>query len=196
MNLDNIYKKMEENSSGSDFYKIKEGHNKLRILSDFFEVQTINRGGKYGGIICPENKPKEDDQVRTQGWAWAIIRGDKAKGEGDDLGIVQFGKTILGLIVELKNSSEYGFSEMPMPYDIDLTANGAGTKEVKYAVIPARTNTEVEEEEFAKLNKKKPIPTIVETIIAKQTGKAPVKDELASYGKENDYPEYKGEPAF
>lgn len=165
--------KAEANKT-SDFYKLKEGSNRMRILTDFTRVESINQGKVYKGILTPSNRPQEGDSVALKGWAWAIIR------ESGELGIVQFGKTILGLLSAYKINPEYTFDGFPMPYDVDIQAKGAGTKEVEYAVVPARQNSEVTPEEMEMLNKKTPIREIVQKITDKQDGKvSPAKATMA-----------------
>lgn len=152
-----------------DFYKLKEGSNRVRIISPFYGVTTINRGGKYGGIVTQTNVAHDDDTTSYKGWAWAVIR------ETGDLKILQLSKTILSHIYSLKNGQDYQFDGYPMPYDITITAIGAGTKDVQYSVQPARQNTEVTEEEIQMVNKKKFIGDIIGAMIAKQDGKVPEK---------------------
>lgn len=200
--LDDLNKKMEaQNNYPSDFYKMVEGANRMRILTDFVEVRSKNDGKKFEGLssFTDQEEKKWIDggalndkgypvrRISTQGWAWAIIRNAK---DGDELKIVKFGSTILGQLVALRHNVEYAFDTMPMPYDITVNATGAGTKEVEYTVTPARQNTDVTEAEMAKLNKKKTIATIVQAIKDKQDGKTPVKTETEadkSFAKV-DYP--------
>ncbi len=180
-NLEQIHKNMNT----SDFYKFKEGSNKMRIMSDFVEVKTLNRESKYVGIVSEENPKQDGDTERTQGWAWAIIRGDAKKEEGDDYVIVKFGRKILGQLVAFKNNPEYAFDEFPMPYDIDVQTTNAGEMNVIYTVVASRKNTEVSEKEMEKLNKKKSIKDIVDNIISKQNEKG-----YGDYDKKSeDYPE-------
>lgn len=182
-NLENMFKDMEAKGGESQWYKLKEGTNRMRIMTDFFKVENINRGKTYGGIISEFNKPIKDDKVTTKAWSWAIVRG-----EVDEFKIVQFGKTILGQLVELKNSSEYSFDGFPMSFDIDIKAKGAGTMEVEYTIIPARQNTDVTQAEMEALNKLKTIPEIVAKIIEKQDGKV-------SSAKGIEYPKEEINPA-
>ncbi len=188
MNLDNIVGEMESRSKyDSDFYKIKEGANKLRILSDFVRVETMMKSGKYLGIF-QGNEPERQEflkdksnSLNLKGWAWAIVR------ETGELKIVQFGKTILGQLLAYRKDPDYAFEDMPMPYDIDVKAIGAGTKEVEYTVVPARSNSEVTNEEMAGLNKKKKISDIVGAIIDKQSGKSePTSSVPYPEGPEDD----------
>lgn len=182
MNLDKINEKMNT----SDFYQMKEGSNKMRIMTDFTEVKTINRNQKYAGIVSEDNQEQSGDSIRTQGWAWAIIRGDKTKEIEDELAIVKFGRKILGQLVALKNNPEYAFDSMPVPYDIDVQTKDAGEMSVVYTVVPARQNTEVAEKEMEKLNKKKTVEEIIKSMIDKQDG----KNQDTGYGSFDQKTEY------
>jgi hypothetical protein len=186
MSLDDFEKEIAESKEKSnDFYKLQEGSNKMRILTDFVRVESINRGGKYGGIVGGNNNPTaqdvKDGTVQVKGWAWALIRST------GELKIIQFGKTILGQLVALRANEEYRFTELPMPYDIDVQAKGAGTKEVVYTVVPARQNTDVTIEELDALNKEAPIAQIVKAIIDKQDGN-PSRGMAASSASAIPYP--------
>ena len=185
------FEKIEKKMNTSDFHSMKEGSNRMRVLTDFVEVKTINRNKKYEGIVSEDNQEQSGDEVRTQGWAWAIIRGDKSKDEMDELGIVKFGRKILSQIVALKNNPEYAFDTMPMPYDIDVQTKDAGEMSVVYTVVPARQNTEVSEKEMEKLNKKKTVEDIVKSMINKQDGKS----ENKGYGAFDTKTEYPTEDA-
>lgn len=162
-----VEKLEKEKREEGDFYKFQEGANKLRILTDFFGVNTIRRGNEFAGQVTAKNQAIEGDQVTFKGWAWAIIR------ETGELKIVQLSKTLLLAVYSLKKDSDYQFDGYPMPYDITINATGAGTKEVKYSVTPARQNSEVTEEEMAQLVKKKSIPDIIKAIQDKQDGNKP-----------------------
>lgn len=187
MNLDKIHSRMNT----SDYYSMREGSNRMRIVTDFVEVQSINRGKDFKGYVSENNQPLAGDTVRTQAWAWAIIRGDAKKEIADELNIVKFGKTILGQLVGLKNNPEYAFEDMPMPFDLDVQAKNAGEMTVVYTVVPARKNTEVTADEMEKLNKKNPITEIVKRMLEKQDSKGK-PDQLNAYGNPStpvDYPQ-------
>lgn len=167
MSIRDIHKEMQERSNSTDFYKLQEGSNRMRIMTDFERVESIQRGSKYAGIVSEKNKPQDGDKTTLRSWAWAIIRNESGD---DEFKIVQFGSTILNQIVAFMDSKDYGFQKFPMPYDIDIKAKGAGTKEVEYTVIPARQNTDLTEQELKGATKQKTIASIVSAIIAKQDG--------------------------
>ncbi len=177
LQLDTIQKEAASRSEyTSDFYKIQEGANNMRIMTDFVKVETITKpGGKYGGVLTETNKPnitkdpKTTDKTRLQGWAWAIIRG-KTRAE-DEFKVVQFGNKILTQLVALRSNPDYGFETMPMPYDININAKNAGDITVEYTVMGARQNTEVTADEMEAMNKKKSVQAIVQAMTDKQDGK-------------------------
>lgn len=51
-----------------------------------------------------------------------------------------------------------------MPYDITITAKGAGTKEVKYTVTPARQNVPLTGAEVEEFNKRIDIHEFVQKL--------------------------------
>lgn len=149
----------ETDSSGSDFYELKVGASRVRVLTRFERVNSLFQGvypnSKYVGKVDDDYIPKENEKVNVQGWAWII---DRATGE---LKIAQFGRAILTSITALKNNPDYAFEDFPMPYDITINNTGEGAN--RYSITPARQNSDVTEEEMTKLNKKK---TIAEIIVA------------------------------
>lgn len=187
LNFEKIQKKMNT----SDFYSMKEGNNLMRIMSDFVEVKTLNRNAKYVGIVSETNPKLDGDTERMQGWAWAIIRGDKAKEEADEFQIVKFGRKILDQLVALKNNPEYAFDSMPIPFDINVQTKDAGEMTVVYTVVPARQNTEVSASEMEALNKKKTVADIVNTMIKKQEEKG-----YGDFDKKPEYPQPTGNVTF
>lgn len=186
LDLDSFGQKFEKEKKereAGDFYKIKEGAQKVRILTPFVGVWALNTLGKYVGIFNGTDAERERMSNETQvdrsgkdskkhsfsfkGWAWAIVRGS----DGDELKIVQLSKTVLHQIYSLKKDEEYSFDKYPMPYDITINAVGAGTTSVQYSTVPSARRVDVTPEEMAKLNKKKTIPDIITAIIDKQEGR-------------------------
>lgn len=67
--------------------------------------------------------------------------------------------SVYQMIADLQLSDDYKFEEVPMPYLISINAQGAGTKEVKYSVTPARANTTLTPTELQAI---KDAPTVEE----------------------------------
>lgn len=200
-NFDRIVGGMEDESRmESDFYKIVEGDNKMRIISDFMEVKTKQDGSKFGDIcngmsqqererwISAGGKDAKGKPVRyiaTKGWAWAVIRSTGT------VKVIKLAPTILRQLAELKSDPEWAFDSFPMPYDINVKAKGAGSKEVEYSIVASKNTTPVTEEEMAQLNKKKTIPDLVASIAAKQAGKS-ASTERAEYPSNDISPDEMG----
>jgi hypothetical protein len=60
-----------------------------------------------------------------------------------------------------------------MPYDITINAQGAGTKEVEYSVMPAKKETPLTAEERNQYETKKPLKELQQAIRAKDEDKQP-----------------------
>ena len=165
-NFTETYKKAEKkyNLGKGEYFKLKEGANKIRLVSI-----TLPHEGMYKGV--PNFK-----------WLCQVL--DRTDGK-----IKQFfmPNTIYRHIEALQFSDDYRFDEVPMPYDITITAIGAGTKEVKYTTTPARANTELTKEEYGELAQ---APTVEElqTRIRESEGKTAkaVEHDTREEGVEED----------
>lgn len=175
----------KESSNVSEFYEMKIGDNRCRLLSEPVKVMTLYKGiypnSKYAGLVDESYQPTGDDKVSTTAWIWGI---DRVTGE---LAIFQLGSAILLAITALKNSPEYSFSKFPMPYDINIKNTGEGAN--RYSIIAARQNTDVTEEEMTLLVKKQEksdIQTIIARMKARQNEPKDNKD-LENFSTDN-YP--------
>jgi hypothetical protein len=119
-------------AEGGSYFKIKEGNNNIRIVTEFLLYESSYQGRptkKFVGFIID----RADGGVKPAFLA----------------------KTIIDQIADLQMTEDYGFDGVPMPYDVNIKATGAGTKEVQYTVIAARANvplSEVEQKAIADLN--------------------------------------------
>ena len=105
-------------------WKISEGDNKVRLVTPFLPVESEYQGTKS-----------------VKFWGYLIDR---------KIGTIELARlpyAIIKIVSNYQRNPDYEFSDLPMPYDITITAKGAGTKEVEYGVIPARQNTPLTESE-------------------------------------------------
>ena len=173
--LDEVSKDM---NTESDFYKFKDGDNKLRILTEpTIQVSRFGYGICYeGAAYCQQSEldkeyerkmaeaksqgkdPKKVSRpMLTKKWmAWAI---DRSNGK---LVIVTLPYRISKSLREHMDSEESGFEGFPMPYDINIKAKNAGTKEVEYEFIASRKDTPVTKEELHELEGKTPVDQILD----------------------------------
>lgn len=180
----------KEMGGGGDWYKFKEGDNKMRILSE-----PIIKVSRFGYGICYEGAPycqkatldKELDEAKAKAkaegkdpskatikmpskkWcAWAILRG---KDGADSIVLAELPYGISKSLLELMNSDEAGWKGWPMPYDINIKAKGAGSMGVEYQLIPNRANTDVTDTEMEDYNKCTPVTQILDRMKDKQKQK-------------------------
>ncbi len=166
---ESVKKAEEEHGTGSDFFKFQEGPNVMRIITKFhrFAEHYHPSDKTLSGVclgkdeICKAcNREDKDPKPPTPKWmAWM------ANSEG--LRIVKFGTTIMKQLGALQKDSDWSFSDFPMPYPININAEGAGTKEVTYTVI-AKPKSESPPELLEALEKKRMPNQIVDSMIEKK----------------------------
>ena len=141
----------------SKFLKLKQGENKVRIVSEvgvfgkhWIDKKTIICVGKDKGchMCVAGNLPK------PQWLCWAIDRADNKIKQWE------MGYTIIQQIQKLAQSEEYGFDDLP-PYDITVIKQGEGL-ETEYSVIAARKDTPLTEVEQDEIENLPAIPEILE----------------------------------
>lgn len=80
-------------------------------------------------------------------------------------------------------SDDFGFEDVPMPYDITIMAKGAGSKEVEYTVVGARQNTPLTAEEVKEFESKPSLDEVIEKLKEKQ-GEPTVQQDQPQSGYE------------
>ncbi len=182
-------KKIEEKygvGSKGAWLNLKEGENKMRIVSDFAD---------YGNHFFPPNKSficigqendcaycKDGNKPSVQFVGYVIDRTD------NQVKVLRIGYTIYKQISEFGKNEEYGFEGLP-PYDITIVRKGQG-KETEYTVIPARKNTELTSEEAEALMGIKNTP---EQIIEKMKAKMGLGNEVMEAESDPEFKEAFGE---
>lgn len=139
--------------SDSKWFKIQEGSNKVRILTPLFAYAShFKKGACLGKEQCPEciaNSKEADEKKHSKPSIKFLCHVlDHKDGE---VKLAQLPYGIAKSLQTLQNDPDYSFNEAPMPYDIKINAEGAGTKEVKYSVIAAPKREPVSEDVIEKL---------------------------------------------
>lgn len=154
-----------------DYLKLKEGMNRMRLLSE-----CLPHAGEYQG---------------KRNFKWLCYVLDRTDGKPKPFFMPH---TIYKALEALQTNDDYAFADVPMPYDITITAAGAGTKDVKYAVIPARHETPLtgaEQQAFAAL---KPIADLQKKLKEKAAQQAvggaqpPASDDEHGMPDDSDVP--------
>ena len=140
--------------SSGDFMALKQGENKVRIISEFEPFESEFQG-----------------KMKTRFMGYVI---DRVDGQIKPLTI---GSQIFGKLGELSLSSEYGFQGLP-PYDVTIKKSGEGI-DTEYEVFAARKNTDLTEAEEILIKDLKPVVDIIESMQKKNPSKF-VKPELVT----------------
>lgn len=128
-----------------DYLKFKEGANRFRLVSE-----CLPHPGEYQG-------------KRNFKWLCYVI--DRADGKCKPLFMPH---VIYKQIEALQMNPDYSFDTVPMPYDLTVNAENAGTKEVKYALIPARKETPITAMESQDIAKLKPLADLQKALLEKK----------------------------
>lgn len=132
---------------GGGTFKPKEGQNRVRLISEPLPHSNVFKGKKQFKWLCR-----------------VIDRADK------EIKLYFMPVTVFKTIEALQTSDDYAFDEIPMPYDIVVNAQNAGTKEVVYSVLPSK-ETPLTEDEKEKIAKLKPLKEVQDKIFENAGGK-------------------------
>jgi hypothetical protein len=134
-------------AGGGGWVKLKEGDNRFRVLT---EPEMIFEDFKMG--ICYTDCGYSGNAKFLM---YVLDRAD------NKIKLWKAPYTVGTTIAGYEKDEEYQFDGYPMPFDVKLNAKGAGTKEVKYALVPGRATTAVGSEVMDELAKKTPVVDIV-----------------------------------
>lgn len=137
-NFSSVMKEAEKNYNlgKGQYFKIQEGDNQIRLISECLPHESMFQGKKQFKFLC-QILDRKDGEIKPFFMPVTIFKN----------------------IESLQLDTDYGFEDVPMPYDIKIRAVGAGTKEVKYTVIPGAKRFDLTEEERKKITES---PTVQE----------------------------------
>lgn len=141
------YKNVDVGSDGGAYYKLQDGVNRCRIVSDTLEVWTsFDEENKTATkFLDPKMaqafNAKQTDDRKTAKKRFALWVIDRADGKTK---LAEVAPSIMGQIVELANDKDYEFDVIP-PYDIKITKTGMGLQ-TRYSVLPAPASVLTAEE--------------------------------------------------
>ena len=122
-------------SNNNDWYKFKEGKNRIRLLTAFIPFASHYKAGAcLGKADCPICKADKEGKTppSVKYLCYVLDYDDNAT-----IKLAQLPWNVSKSIQDLQADPEYAFEEVPMPYGITINATGAGKKEVVYSVIPS-----------------------------------------------------------
>jgi hypothetical protein len=124
----------KQGDTGS-YLKLKEGNNIIRVVSEFLLYESTFTNQQTG------------ETKKTKKFVGYVL--DRADGTFKPAFLA---RTIVGKIGDLQLSPGCEFDGVPMPYDVNVRANGAGTIDVEYNVIPM-PRSDLTADELAEVSK-------------------------------------------
>jgi len=158
---------------GAGYFEMAEGDNKVRVLSEGIVLASHFLGKKEKPAICfgkdegcPYHGSKDPSNPQAGEWdkpnlKWLMYVIDRKDGAVKQ---AKMPWTVFKRLGELQMMEDWAFDGVPMPYDLTISAIGAGTKEVEYAITPSPKREPITAEQMDELAKKMPIDQVVERI--------------------------------
>jgi len=142
---------------GSDFMQLEPGDNKVRIVSEAEMKLTHYDPEEKRSFTVDSMEDLFNEQKPKKKYLMYVI--DRADG---DIKLLEVGVSVVKQIKEFAKSEDYSFEVLP---EYDITIKKTGQKmETRYSVMPARENTELTEEEQAKIADLTPIDEVCERL--------------------------------
>ncbi len=135
--------------SSGEYLKIQEGDNRWRLMTE-----PIPHPGMYEG---------------RANFKWLCYVIDRRDGQVKPYFMPS---VVFRQLENFQSDEEYAFEDFPMPYDVNLKAIKAGTKDVTYSLIASRKSTPITALEHLELAKKVPLDELQATLQAKDREKA------------------------
>ena len=141
----------------SDFMRLEDGENKVRVLCFPEAIAThFPKGQKpvtctMDDHTCPLCKEKVQKSVKVM--LYVIDRADET------IKVGEFPWSVFTGLGDLSKSSEFGYKGLP-PYDVIITKKGSGMK-TEYGVLAGKNEDPITDEQTKEFEAKKPIIQIV-----------------------------------
>jgi hypothetical protein len=122
--LENLKKlEAEGKVGGSDYFKPANGNNIIRVLTE--GVHNVNKFGNPRFVMFVIDR--KDGKVKPYFAPYTVYKA----------------------IASLEESPFFKFQGMPMPYDVNVKVEGAGTKDVEYNLEASPEKSEITADELA-----------------------------------------------
>lgn len=170
VNLAETMKHAQESGAlGTGSFKLKDGANRVRIVQGFLPHSSE--------FTDPSGK-------KTTTFKWLTRVLDRRDGK---VKVFFLGHTIYKQLVAFQQDSESGtdFDELPMPYDININATGAGTMLAKYTVVPSQKRVPLTAAEEDLIREEDSLEDVQEALYKKKGAPAPtmpvMHDSVANF---------------
>lgn len=162
--------KYEAGASGGNYFKFKEGKNKIRILVEG-EIMATHFVGTKGytcyGVKegCPfhgNGAPRDDKGAIKKPSAKLVTYVLDRNTEEQKPQQAEIAYSVVKQINTFAEEKDFAFGKFPMPYDINVTFTKAAAPNDKYKVVPSATRDEVPTEVLDQLSKVPPVSQTIE----------------------------------
>jgi hypothetical protein len=155
--------KTDFKSGSNDFFKAKEGENKIRLLSSMKPYfSKFVKGGK-GSIKAYSYFTDSSSKFLC----YVLDLAD------NKIKLYEMPKTVATEIQALGKDEDYAFSSFPMPYNIKIMVENAGTTAVEYKVIASPKQIPIEPEVLEDYATKKKVHEVLATMIKRSEENQP-----------------------
>lgn len=157
----------ESGALGAGSFKLNDGPNRVRIVQGFL----------------PHTSTFTDQSGKTtQNFKWLTRVIDRRDGK---IKVFFLGHTIYKQLVAFQQDTESGtdFDELPMPYDINISATGAGTMLAKYTVVPSQRRTPLTPEELESLSDQDSLENLQDSLHKKRPAISTAPNDLDPVGE-------------
>ncbi len=133
------YKTLDLSTEAGSYYKLQDGQNRCRIVSEAVPVWTaFDRVNKTAKKYLNELQARTDPEAKKRFALWVIDRND------GQIKLAEWGVSIMKQIQTLALDKDYTFDSFPS-YDIKITRSGSGL-DTEYTVTPSPVTPFTEEE--------------------------------------------------
>jgi len=159
-NFSSAYEEAEKKHGlGGGTFKIKEGQNRIRIVSECVPHSSVYQGKITFKFLC-QVIDRKDGEIKLFFMPVKIFKAIEA----------------------LQMSEDFTFDEVPMPYDVIIIAKDAGVITVQYTVQGARQNTPLLAAEEEAIKSMKDIKEVQEKLVNRETEPQAVDEPSAPIG--------------
>lgn len=134
------------NLGKGEYFKVKEGTNKIRLVSECLPHESVYKGTKTFKWLC-QVIDLSDGKVKPYFMPHSVYKQ----------------------IRDLQMDDDYKFDEVPMPYSVNIQTTNAGQKEVVYSVIPSPKSVPLTPEQLEAISKAPTVKELQKKVIENQS---------------------------
>lgn len=142
----------EHGLGNSDFFRFdKNGDYRIRQLTPAYPIATyfLGKGIKpkiaYSDMPKPKDAEGNDIKPSVKFICYVIDRN------GGDVKLAELPYSVIKVVTDLQEDSDYAFADFPAPYDLKITVNKDAAPADMYKTLPAPQQNPITEQEMSAL---------------------------------------------